>query len=92
MRPDDLADLLVAELARGGEEAFARGLGDLNGPDVRKCQVAHIDPDVRPGFRDLLLAFALQEVAGSFVGGVEAVEGVEVVHDGAHDQRWVYCG
>lgn len=77
-------------MARGDEEALARGLGDLDGPYVSEGDVAHLDPEVGPGVGDLVLAFALDEVAGSLVGGVEAVEGVEVVHDGTDDQRGVY--
>lgn len=92
MLADDLADLLVAEVAGGGEEALAGRGGDLDGLDVGEGQVAHVDPEVGTRVGDLLLAFALQEVARALVGGVHGVEGVEVVDDGPEDEGWVDGG
>jgi hypothetical protein len=67
---DDLQDLLVAKHAGGDEEALAGGLGNLHGFDVREGEIANLDPEVGSRVRDFVLAFALDEVAGSLVRGV----------------------
>lgn len=78
---NDLSDLLVGEVASGNEESLACRFGKLDAFDVGESEIAHVGPDVGPGFGDFRLIFAGYEVGGSLVGGVEAVEAVKVVDD-----------
>lgn len=89
---DNFKDLLVAEVAGGGEEALSGGRGHLDGLDVRESQVPNIDPYVSSSVRYFFLAFALDEVACPLVRGIQAIERVEVMDDGPDDEGRIDAG
>ena len=89
---NDVGDLLVAESAGGGEEPLAGGGGCLDSLDVGEGEVAHVNPEVRARVGDLVFGLALEDIARALVGGVQGVEGVEVVHDRPDDEGWVDAG
>lgn len=69
-----------------------RRVGHLDGLDMGARQIAHVDPEEGSRVGELVFAASLQEIADALVGGVERVQRVEIVHDGAQDQRWVDGG
>jgi hypothetical protein len=90
---DNLRNLLVGEVARGDEEALVgRSLALFDGRDVAGREVAYVDPEVGAGGGDFVFGFAEHDVADALVGGVEAVERVQVVHDGTQDEGGTHGG
>lgn len=87
--PGNLGHVAVREPAPDGEVAPPAGLGPLHGADVRQRRVAHVDPDGDGARRgDPAVPGAGDEGRGALVGRVDALEGGEVVRDGAeHDRR-----
>lgn len=53
------------------------------------CKVADVDKGKGTGSGDFRFVFALDKISNSLVGGIQGIEGVEVVDDGAEDERGV---
>lgn len=65
------------------EESLSARFLSLSGFDVSEGEVADVDPDEGAGFGDGYFGFSGHDVSDALVGGVEGVEGLEVVDDGA---------
>lgn len=89
---DGLGDLPIGKVASGDEEALVGSPLLLNSRHMALGEVAHVDPDENSRLGDLVLGLALDQIAHTLVGGVESVQAVEVVHDGAQDERWAHGG
>jgi len=50
---------------------------------VGEGEIADVNPDEGAGFGDGFFGFSGHDVSDTLVGGVEGVEGLEVVNDGA---------
>lgn len=78
-------------MPRRDEEPPIRRLRHLGRLDVRERQVPHVGPDERPRRRQLLLHPPAHDGQDGLVGRVQAVEGLEVVEDGAEHERGAEC-
>lgn len=86
--PHGSRDLLVVKVSRRGEQPLAPDLWLVHGQDVRLGDIPHVDPEGHWALRgDLVLPPTAEQGYDALVGGVDAVQGGEVVDHGAEDQR-----
>jgi len=52
-------------------------------PASSSSEIADVDPDEGAGFGDGFFGFSGHDVSDALVGGIEGVEGLDVVDDGA---------
>lgn len=83
---DHINNLLVGEEARGNKEPLTSRFGNFNGSDVRQCDVSNIDVEKCTGGRNLLLHLTLDEVAHPLIRGIDGLQGIQIVDDGAKNQ------
>lgn len=84
---DSSDELAVAEFASKHEKALTAGLGLLHGLYVGEGDIAHVDPEMHATGRDLVAHLALHHIHETRVGRVDGLQRVEVVDDGAEDER-----
>lgn len=89
---DCLCNILVGNKATGDEETFPTGISHLDGLDVGQGHIPHINIQVAVETGLLVFEVTLHIVLGPLVGGVDCVQGVEVVHDRTEDERGAYRG
>lgn len=57
---------------------------------MRQCQISHVNPQIRSRVGDLILVLSLDEIPDPLIGGIQRVEGVEVVDHGTEDHGWTH--
>lgn len=77
---DDLDNFLIAKITSGDEEALTGCGGNFNCLDMGQSQVSDIYPNVYAGRWNFILALAQDDIPDPLVGGVEGIQGVEIMH------------
>lgn len=86
--PRHLRNITILKTPPNRQVAPPTSLGPLHGTHMRQRRIPHVNPHRnRPRRRNALVPAAADEGHNALVGGVDALERREVVHDGAEDYR-----